>query len=325
MARANARRQSKARDIMTQFPLPIDTVLGLDVAQDTIVLHDLTTGKTLTLINQSEALRTGLFPFRDRQLAVCEATGGHEAKLLAVLSELSMPVHRADGGKINAFSRSLHLAKTDRLDARTLALYGRERGSTLSRWAPQPSHLRALTSLVRRRADLVETRKVERTRTKAPGAQDIAQSLERFLVFLDKEIADIEQAITKIIETAPRLKQRYAVLIGMPGIGPKVAATILALMPELGALSRRQAAALAGVAPHPDQTGTTRNKARTKGGRRALKPTLFIAALTALRGDNDLARFYKRLISAGKPKRLAISAVMRKIIVIANAKLNQLT
>ena len=118
---------------MTQFSLPIDTVLGLDVAQDTIALHDLTTGKTLTLINQPEALRAGLLPFRDRQLAVCEATGGHEAKLLAVLSELSIPVHRADGGKINAFSRSLHLAKTDRLDAKTLALYGRERGATLSR------------------------------------------------------------------------------------------------------------------------------------------------------------------------------------------------
>lgn len=310
---------------MTQFPLPIDTVLGLDVAQNTIALHDLGTGTTRTLPNQIEALRAGLLPFRDRQLAVCEATGGHETQLLLVLTELGVPVHRADGGKIHAFSRSLHLAKTDRLDARTLALYGRERGATLSRWVPQPRDQRALASLVRRRADLVLARKIERTRAKAPGAASIAQSLERFITFLDKEIAQLEQAIAGIIDTAPTLRRRYQVLVGMPGIGPKGAAAVLALMPELGLLSRRQAAALAGVAPHPDQTGTTRNRGRTKGGRRELKPTLFIAALTAVRGKNPFARFYQNLLSAGKPKRLALAAVMRKIIVIANAKIKQLT
>lgn len=310
---------------MTQFPLPIETVLGLDVAQKTIALYDLFTGKTQILLNQIEAIRACLLPLKGRQLAVCEATGGHEAKLLAVLGELGIPVHRADGAKVSAFSRSLRLAKTDQIDAQNLALYGRERGTTLSRWVPPPAEQTWLTTLVRRRADLVETRKIERTRAKAPGAQDIAPSIERLQAFLDKEIEDIEQEIEKIIETADRLKQRYQVLVGMPGIGPKVAAAMLALIPELGSISRRQAASLAGVAPHPDQTGTTRNRGRTKGGRRVLKPALFIAALTAVRGDNVMAKFYKRLIGTGKPKRLALCAVMRKIVVIANARLAQLT
>lgn len=325
MACANARRQSEARAIMTHFPLPIETVLGLDVAQNTVTLHDLASGQTLTLDNQPDALLAGLAPFSDRQLAVCEATGGHEAVLLVVLAELGIAAHRADGGRINAFARSLHRAKTDRLDARTLALYGRERGANLPRWKPQANAQSILTSLVRRRADLVEMRKIERTRAKAPGAKHIAPSIERVLAALDAEIADIEQAIARTIEAAPDLSKRNTTLMGIPGIGPKVAAAMLALMPELGALSRRQAAALAGVAPHPDQTGTTRNRATTKGGRRVLKPFLFIAALTAVRGDNRLALFYKRLISAAKPKRLALTAVMRKIVVIANARIAQLT
>lgn len=309
---------------MTHLPVSIEAVLGLDVAQDSVTLHDLLSRQTLTIANTHAALTAALLPFRDRKLAVCEATGGHEATLLTVLLELAIPAHRADGGKINAFARSLHLAKTDRLDARTLALYGRERGASLTRWTPPATYQQELTSLVRRRADLVAARKTERTRAKAPGAAAVANSLARTLAFLDGEIKDLEAAIAKLIDTTPELLQRKRVLAELPGVGKTVAASLLALLPELGKLTRRQAAALAGVAPHPDQTGTTRNRGRTKGGRRVLRPVLFVAALTAIRGDNRLSQFYKRLLAAGKPKRLALVAVMRKIVVIANARIADL-
>lgn len=319
---------------MTHLPVPIEAVLGLDVAQDSVTLHDLISRRTLTVANTQAELEAALLPFRDRQLAVCEATGGHEAILLGVLLELGIPAHRADGGKISAFSRSLHLAKTDRLDARTLALYGRERGATLPRWSPPAAAQVELTALVRRRADLVATRKAERTRAKAPGAKTsgtktpgtraVAGSLARSLAFLDKEIKDLDAAISQLIATTPELARRNQVLVGLPGIGRTVAASLLALLPEMGHLTRRQAAALAGVAPHADQTGITRNKARTKAGRRVLRPVLFIAALTAVRGDNPFTQFYKRLLAAGKPKRLALVAVMRKLIVVANACLKEL-
>lgn len=308
---------------MTHLPVPIEAVLGLDVAQESVTLHDLASGQTLTVANSHAALTAALEPFGERQLAVCEATGGHEAVLLCVLRELAIPAHRADGGRISAFARSLHMAKTDRLDARTLALYGRERGATLPRWSPPDPCLRQLTALVRRRADLVAARKVERTRARAPGAAAVAGSLTRTLAFLDTEIGDIETAINDLIAQTPELTRRRAVLVRMPGIGNTIAATLIALMPEMGHISRRQAAALAGVAPHPDQTGTTRNKARTKGGRRDIRPLLFIAALTAVRGQNTFATFYNRLRAAGKPKRLALLAVMRKITVVANARLAQ--
>lgn len=154
---------------MTQLPVPIEAVLGFDVAQDSVTLHDLLGGRTLTVVNTHAALTAALRPFRNHRLAVCEATGGHEAVLLGVLFELAIPAHRADGGKISAFARSLRLAKTDRLDARMLAVYGRERGATLPRWVPPPAFQQELTALVRRRADLVAARKSERTRAKARG------------------------------------------------------------------------------------------------------------------------------------------------------------
>ena len=308
---------------MTHLPVPIEAVLGLDVAQDSVTLHDLISGRTLTVANSHAALTAALTPLRERQLAVCEATGGHEALLLSVLGELAIPAHRAHGSKINAFARSLHLAKTDRLDARILAIYGRERGASLARWSPPQACQQKLTALVRRRADLVSARKSERTRAKAPGAKAVAASLARSLAFLDREIADLENAISRLIDATPQLARRNKVLIGLPGIGAITAASLLAFLPELGQLSRRQVAALAGVAPYPDQTGTTRNSSRTRGGRRILRNILFIAALTAVRGQNQFRKCYKRLLDKGKSKRLALVAIMRKLVVIANARIQQ--
>jgi transposase len=306
---------------MTHLPAPIEATLGLDVAKDSVTLYDLVSRQCLTVANTQAALLAALQPFRDRRLAVCEATGGHERVLMEVLLELGIPAHRADGGKISAFARSLHRAKTDRVDARTLALYGRERGAMLPRWSPPPAWQQQLTALVRRRADLVAARKQERTRAKAPGAGAIAASLARTLSFLDAEIKELEAAIFQLIAATPELARRNAILLSLPGVGRIVAADLLAFLPEMGRLSRRQAASLAAVAPHPDQTGTTRNRGRTTGGRRMLRPILFIAALTAVRSDNPFASFYHRLLAAGKPKRLALVALMRKLVVVANARL----
>ena len=303
----------------------IETVLGIDVAQHSITLHDPATGRTDTLPNTAQALRTALAPFQKScRLAVCEATGGHEAVLLGVLHALGIPAHRADGAKISAFARSVHRAKTDRLDAKLLARYGQERDAELARWTPPPACQQQLTTLMRRRADLVAMRQAERARAKAPLAQAIAPSLQRVGEMLDAEIATLEHSIANLIATTAELKQRNTILRELPGIGPTTAAALMAFLPELGTLPRRQLAALAGVAPHPNQTGTSRNKASTQGGRRQIRPILFIAALTAIRGDNPFATFYHRLTAAGKPKKLAIVAVMRKIVVVANAKITQM-
>ena len=301
----------------------IETVVGADVSRDSVILFDLPSGRTLSVANERQALRAAFLPLRGRQLVVCEATGGYEALLLEVLTSLAIPAHRGDGGKINAFARSFHLGKSDRLDARTLAHYGRERGAQLARWNPAPEYEAELAALVRRRHNLVGLRKAERARAKAPGAARVAPSIARSLAFLDAEIRGLEHDIARLIEHTPQLRQRRAVLATLPGVGPTVAANLLALLPELGRLTRRRAAALAAVAPHPRDSGTIRRHRRTTGGRRELRPILFIAALTASQCKGPLQDCYRRLLANGKSKRLALVALMRKIVVIANARLAQ--
>lgn len=301
----------------------IHRVVGIDVAKHTVTIHDLATGRAFTVANTANALLEVLEPLRDRDLAVCEATGGHEDLLLGLLHGLSIPVHRGHGSRISAFARSFGLAKTDRIDARTLALYGRERGAGLARWRPADEAGLELVALVRRRIDLVELRKRERTRARGPRAGTILGSVSRTIAFLDAEIAELEHRIEAVIASCPRLRARHAALRSIPGVGPVVASGVLAIIPELGMLDRRAAASLAAVAPHPRDSGTIRKRRITSGGRRELRPILFIAALTATRGENFLASFFRNLIQNGKPKLLALTAVMRKLVVIANARLRE--
>ncbi len=309
---------------MTPLSPRIESVLGLDVAKDTVTLHDLESGTTATIANTRDALLAALAPFTNRALAVCEATGGHEDALLAALLTLAIPAHRADGARISRFARSWRQAKTDRLDAEVLALYGRERGHHLPRWTPPLPHQLELAALVRRRIELVAARKADRTRIKGPRAA-VTDSIARALHFYDAEIAILEAAIASLVANSPQLAARKAVLRTLPGCGDTVCAAIMAIMPELGFIPRRQAASLAAVAPHPRDSGNFRGRRTTAaGGRRSLRPALFIAALTAVRGDNQLAAFFHRLVANGKSKRLALVAVMRKIIVIANARLAEL-
>jgi transposase len=299
----------------------IESVIGLDVSKDTVMLHDLQSEVTVELANTPEALRAGLAPYADHQLAVCEATGGHEDAVLAVAMSLGLPIHRGDGGRISAFARSLQRAKTDRIDARMLAIYGRERGENLTRYAPSGSLQARLAALVRHRMDLVDLRKITRTRAKAPRAGHVAPSSQRLLTCLDKEIEITEAQIAKVVAADQHLRRRAEIVTTIPGVGPVVSSVLLALMPELGSLTRKRAASLAAVAPHPRDSGKASLPRTTTGGRRELRPILFQAALTAARGQNMLATFYRRLIEAGKSKRLALVAVMRKIVVIANARL----
>jgi transposase len=299
----------------------IESVIGLDVSRDTVTFHDLATGTTAEIANTPEALLEGLAPYADRALAVCEATGGYEDALLATALALGLPIHRGDGGRISAFARSLQRAKTDRIDARMLALYGSERGANLATHAPSGSLQVELAALVRHRMDLVALRKTTRTRAKAPRAWIVAASHERVIACLDREIEETEAAIAKAIDADQKLRRRAAIVNTIPGVGPVVGPVLLALMPELGRMTRKRAASLAAVAPHPRESGKTNLPGQTSGGRRELRPILFQAALAAARGDNILATFYHRLVEAGKSKRLALVAVMRKIIVIANARL----
>lgn len=300
---------------------PCHAVLGVDVAKANVTMHDLASGRRRVVANRRQDLLAALQAYRDHELAVCEATGGYEDVLLGVMATLGIPAHRADAVRVRAFLRSHGtLAKTDPIDARGLALYGQDRADSLSRWSPAEAERDELAVLVERRRALVDMRTAEKNRLKAPRAAAVAEDISSLVDNLTQRVQAIEQRIARIIAQSRQLGAAARALQTIPGIGPAVAAILLAGLPELGTMNRRQAAALAGLAPHPRDSGTLRRYRATAGGRRNLRPPLFLAALSAVRGDSNLAHAYRDLVQRGKPKRLALIAIARRIIVIANAK-----
>lgn len=296
--------------------------IGCDVGKSSLVVFDSRDASTRTLANRPEPLAAFAASLDATCLVVCEATGGYEDALLAALLGAGCPAHRADARKVKAFIRSFGtLGKSDALDARALARYAEERHARLPRWqAPDPVRER-LQTLVLTRADLVAQRTACINRLAAPGAEPVRACLEALRACLITQIQALDAAIAALVRSADELARSEQVLRAIPGIGAITAAALLALMPELGRIDRRQAAALAGVAPHPNQSGAADAYRRTRGGRPEVKRTLFLAALTASRYNPSLKDAYQRLRGAGKKPIVAITALMRRLIVIANARL----
>lgn len=296
--------------------------LGCDVGKASIVVFDTKTGQVSTLPNCPEALSAFAAGLEPACLVVCEATGGYEDALLSALVAAGCPAHRADARKVKAFIRSFGiLGKSDALDARALARYGQERHASLARWqAPDPAR-EGLQTMVLARADFVAQRTACTNRLAAPGAEPVRTRLQALHDCLDAQIRGLDADIAAAIRAATDLARAERVLRSIAGLGPTTAAALLALMPELGRVGRRQAAALAGLAPHPNQSGASDAYRRTRGGRPEVKKVLFMAALAAARHNAVLRAAYKRLIANGKKPIVAIIALMRRLIVIANARL----
>ena len=297
-------------------------VLGCDVAKDSVVIFDSVTGRYETAENSLKALRRALRRVGGQAFVVCEATGGYEAALLAAAGLEGVAAHRGDPRKISAFLRSLRShGKTDPIDARGLARYGLERHGQLARWQPPNKAQQHLQQLVRLRADLVGNRADYTRRMKAPGEGPDKRHIRDFIKNCDQRIAAIEAEVDKIVATDTHLAQTTAIIKAIPGCGPVTAITLAAAMPELGQLSRRQAAALSGTAPHPRTSGNSDAYRSVRGGRQDVKTILFIAAMTARRHNPELRDFYERLRKNGKKPIVAIIAVARKLITIINAKI----
>jgi transposase len=296
--------------------------IGCDVGKAEIVVFDSRTGRITSVANQPEALAAFAAGIDATALVICEATGGYEAELLEALVAAGRPAHRADARKVKAFIRSFGtLGKSDSIDARALAQYGSERHDRLLRWQPRDRQRDQLHLLVTTRRELVRQRTACRNRIQAPGTAAVADRHRRILQALSDEIKGLDADIEALIIACDTLARSVAVLRSIPGIGPSTAAQLIALMPELGTMERRQAAALAGLAPHPKQSGASDAYRRTRGGRPEIKQALFMAALAAVRHNPDLRSFYNRLCDAGKKPIVALTAAMRKLIVIANARL----
>jgi len=306
---------------MTSLATSFSYFLGGDVGKAEIVFYNSQDGTTISIQNNPKALAAFAATLKPGCLVVCEATGGYESALLKTMLKANIAVHRADARKVKAFIRSFGIrGKTDAIDARALAQYGRERADKLRLWAEPEAAQSRLQSLVLTREDLIKQRVANKNRLAAPGNAAVKPMLKAVIDCLTKQIDTIETQIHELIQGQPKLARNAKILASISGIGRIVSIALQALMPELGTLSRREVAALAGVAPHPNQSGG-RDKYRKTIAGRPVKSLLFMAALSASRSKTTLGEFYRRLLAHGKTKMVAIVAVTRKIIVIANAKI----
>jgi transposase len=253
---------------------------------------------------------------------ICEATGGYETALLTATAAAGVPAHRADARKVKAFIRSLgRLGKTDSIDARGLTRYGQERHAELPRWQPARGVRDELRTLTRLRTQLVKQRAALTNQIKAPGGEIAKKRLKALRDAACEQITAIEADIHELIDRDPATAEVVAIIKDIPGCGHVTAVTVAALMPELGSMTGRQAASLAGLAPHPFQSGQRDGYRRTRGGRPEVKRALFMAAMAARNHNPALSAVYHRLVQNGKKPLVAITALMRKLITIINARI----
>ena len=251
-------------------------------------------------------------------LVVLEATGGLELPALAALAAAGIPAAAVNPRQARDFARSMNrLAKTDRIDAETLAHF-----AGAARFEPRPlpgPEQRALDALVTRRRQLVEMRMMESNRLGACADGAVRSAIGRHLAWLDAEPAEADRLLGEAIRSSPAWREKDDLLRSVPGIGPQVSRTLLAAVPELGTLSGAKASALAGLAPYADDSGPRKGVRRVRGGRADVRRALYLAALSARRHCAPLRDFADRLTRAGKKAKVVLVAVARKLLVIANA------
>ena len=300
--------------------------IGIDVSKETFDVAVHGRAATPTRFSNSGGGVAAFLKAAAAQLpeafVVVEATGGYESALLAALLEQGVAVHRADPRASSFFLRSLgRRAKTDRLDAQGLARYGAERHTELRLHHLPNDEQQTLQTLMARRADLMAMRAAEMNRRQHPRYHRLQASVQSVLATLEEQIAMLDRRIDSLVRTAAALAAKMEVMIAIPSVGKQTANTLLAFMPELGMLTRRQAASLAECAPHPRDSGKTNGYRRTVGGRAHVRRALYMAAMTATNHHPSLRTFYQRLVKNGKKPLVALTAVMRKLITIINAKL----
>jgi transposase len=290
---------------------------GLDIAKATLQLH--LQGRSYDLGNtpggHAQLIRR-LAAFPGIQV-ICEATGGYERAVVAALHAASVPVSVINPARVRQFARaSGELAKTDPIDAAMLTAFGQA-------FAPAPTPPRTPTeikmaALVARRVQLLELRVAEAQRAETCADAELRRLFTPWLAQMEKQIAKVEALIEALLKAEAPLAEQVQRLDDIVGVGRLTAVMVLATMPELGTLNRRQAAALAGLCPYNRDSGQWAGKRCISGGRAQVRRALYMAALSASRSNHLLQPFYDRLIAAGKSAKVALTALMRKLIVLMN-------
>jgi transposase len=294
--------------------------IGIDVAKHHLHVHVLPASHAFRVGNDDPGiaqLRAELAT-PEIERVVVESTGGYEVPLVAELHAAGMPVVVVNPRQVRDFARATgRLAKTDRIDAQVLAQFAQIIRPVLRPVADES--LQEIKELVARRRQLIDLRQAEINRTEHARQGVICCSIQHVLKAIDAQILSIEQAIALCIHNNPLWRRRVEILASVPGLAERTAAALVANLPELGSLNRRQAAALVGVAPMNRDSGIMRGKRTTGGGRVTVRTILYMPTLVAIRHNPPIKDFYQRLLANGKAKMTAVIACMRKLVTMLNA------
>ena len=254
------------------------------------------------------------------QLILLEASGGYEILAAAALRHAGLPAQIINPRQVREFARSTgKLAKTDKIDAGVLAYFAQLLQPPLRPW---PEALQQeLAALMTRRRQLVEMLVMEKNRLSTARSAKVRNSLQLHLQYLTSELQELERELNDLSRRSPLYLEKDQLLQSVPGIGPLTSQSLLAWLPELGALNRKQIAALVGVAPFNQDSGQKRGRRKVWGGRKQIRPSLYMATLAACRFNPAIRTFYQRLLQAGKRQKVALTACMRKLLTILNAVL----
>ena len=295
--------------------------VGIDVSKDRLDGHILPNGEAFAVARDGEGLENLCRRFQGLALSLIavEATGGFETVVVAALAAAGLPVVVVNPAQVRAYARAIGArAKTDPIDALVIARFVE---ATKPEIRPFPDEdTRQLADLVARRRQIIAMIVAEKQREKRASVA-MQRSIGRLVKALEKELASVNQDIDGAVRGSPAWREKEDLLASVPGVGDVTARTLLAELPELGSLTRREVASLAGLAPYTRQSGQWRGKSFIEGGRASIRSALYMAAVSASRCNAALQPFYQRLIAAGKPKKLALIAVARKPLTILNAML----
>lgn len=302
------------------------TTIGIDVSKhylDAFCRHDQHTVRVPNHTKGIVALLGWIGQRQARPLIVIEPTGGYEHTLQAMLLDQGLSLAKVNARHVREFARAKgRLAKTDAIDAAVLADYGQV---MTPRTLVSPSQeQQELAQVVKRRRQLVELATIEKNRLEKATDDLATQSIQRMLRVLKEEIQDMDARMAKLMKSHRSLSNSHDVVKPIKGIGPLTLATLLAEFPELGRIGNRQISSLVGVAPHHVDSGTRRGTRHIHGGRVRIRCVLYMAVLSAIQHDPGMKRFYQHLVEQGKkPKKVALVAVMRKMLVRLNAKMRE--
>ena len=296
--------------------------VGIDVSKAHLDVYVRPSGESFRVSHDDAGFVTLIARMRPLTptVVVLEATGGYEVTVAVALAGARLPVAVVNPRQIRDFARATgQLAKTDALDARVIAFFA-EAVRPIARSMPD-EHARALGALVARRRQLVDMLNAEQNRRRLLRDRGLQRHFEAHIAWLDDTLERLEAELTTLIRSTPIWREADELLRSVPGVGPVTSCALIADLPELGHLDRRRIAALAGLAPVARDSGAFRGRRMIVGGRAHIRRSLYMATLTAIKHNPVIRAFLHRLVAAGRPGKVAVTAAMRKLLTILNAML----